>query len=88
MASLINFNYSKFNLFTKMKTIQPKNPKSQHLGWFPFFLDLIEDNVRSRVLFPIATLCLYILIVISITNVEDTVRKKFVKNRITKNKKM
>lgn len=42
----------------------------------PYLVDLVEDNLRSRFLFPLCALLLYILIVISIANVSTPVIKK------------
>lgn len=40
----------------------------------PYLVDLVEDNLRNRFLFPLSALLLYILIVISITSVEETLQ--------------
>ena len=40
---------------------------------FPYFLDLVEDNVRNRCLFPLTALALYVLLVITIISSGTTV---------------
>lgn len=54
-----------------MKTNRP----SSKTKVFPYFLDLVEDNVRNRCLFPLVALALYVLLVITIIATEDSVNK-------------
>jgi hypothetical protein len=50
------------------------NPKSKKCNFsLPYLIDLVEDNIRNRLLFPLCALLLYVLIVIIIANVEDVV---------------
>ena len=48
----------------------PRQRKSR----IPILVDLIEDNTRNRWIFPLCALLIYVLIVVSITNIEDTVK--------------
>ena len=49
------------------------DPVSSHRKLFPYFCDLIEDNVRSRFIFPIVGLALYILLVLTIIDLSKKV---------------
>lgn len=49
------------------------DPVSSHRKIFPYFCDLIEDNVRSRFIFPIVGLALYILLVLTIIDLSKKV---------------
>ena len=40
----------------------------------PFLFDTVDENVRSRVLFPLAVLGLYILLVFAVIGVSETVK--------------
>ena len=53
-----------------MRTNRPSCQK--HV--FPYFLDLVEDNVRNRCLFPLVALALYVLLVITIITSESAVK--------------
>ncbi len=49
------------------------NRPSSKKHYFPYFLDLVEDNVRNRCLFPLVALALYVLLVITIMSSESAV---------------
>lgn len=57
--------------------LEPSKTKNKRCS-IPLVVDLIEDNMRSRVLFPLAALLLYILLVVNIVNFEETVFKAFI----------
>lgn len=50
-----------------------ENRPSSKRHIFPYFLDLVEDNVRNRCLFPLIALALYVLLVITIIQAEESV---------------
>ena len=57
-----------------MKRIVPKNPRTQHLFRLPYFFDLVEDDVRSRLILPLAVLSLYVMIVFAIVGSQQKVK--------------
>ena len=44
----------------------------------PFVVDLVEDNVRNRCIFPIVALALYITLVFQLTDAENAVNPPLV----------
>ena len=49
------------------------NRPASKLHIFPYFLDLVEDNVRNRCIFPLCALALYVLLTITIIVSETSV---------------
>ena len=50
-----------------MKRLIPKYKKYPIFDW-PYIMDQVEDNVRSRIIFPLVALLLYVLMVFTIAD--------------------
>ena len=61
---LLNVEFNFFNLMQKDYESVEK-PKKSRCGC-PQVVDLVEDNMRSKLLFPLSALLLYVLIVVNI----------------------
>ena len=49
-------------------------PRSKKRNFkIPYIVDLVEDNVRSRLIFPAAMLAIYVLVAFAITNITPAV---------------